>query len=137
MGFPIDTCIWVDIEQGKVAPAAIAEITTDAPVFMSPVTRAELQAGAELADDPDIRQRRAVALARLRKKSVLPIDAETAEVMGHIVSTIRRSGRVHRHRIQDLWLASQAIQHGFPLVTRNARDFQDIPGLDLRIVGEH
>jgi predicted nucleic acid-binding protein len=28
-----------------------------------------------------------------------------------------------------LWLASQAIQHGFKLLTRNPGDFDDIPGL--------
>lgn len=35
------------------------------------------------------------------------------------------------YRVQDLWLASQAIQHGFGLLIRNRRDFEDIPGLDL------
>jgi predicted nucleic acid-binding protein len=30
-----------------------------------------------------------------------------------------------------IWLASQAIQHGYGLLTRNKKDFEDIPGLDL------
>jgi len=33
--------------------------------------------------------------------------------------------------IQDLWLASQAVQNGFKLLTQNEKDFFDIPGLDL------
>jgi len=32
---------------------------------------------------------------------------------------------------QHLWLASQAIQKGFKLLTRNEKSFEDIPGLDL------
>ena len=28
---------------------------------------------------------------------------------------------------------SQAVQHGFGLLTRNRRDFEDIPGLDLTL----
>jgi predicted nucleic acid-binding protein len=31
--------------------------------------------------------------------------------------------------VQDLWLAAQAIQRGFTLLTANAKDFQDVPGL--------
>ena len=31
----------------------------------------------------------------------------------------------------DLWLAAQAIQTGFKLLTSNEKDFRDIPGLDL------
>jgi predicted nucleic acid-binding protein len=33
--------------------------------------------------------------------------------------------------VQDLWLASQASQHSHRFLTRNRRDFEDIPGLDL------
>jgi len=36
--------------------------------------------------------------------------------------------------VQDLWLASQAIQHGYHLLTRNRRDFADVPGLDLSVM---
>ena len=29
----------------------------------------------------------------------------------------------------DLWIASLALQHGHSVLTRNRRDFEDIPGL--------
>jgi predicted nucleic acid-binding protein len=32
-------------------------------------------------------------------------------------------------------MASQAIQHGFRLLTRDIDDFKDIPGLDLVVFG--
>ncbi|MDQ6959220.1 MAG: hypothetical protein Q9M24_08945 [Mariprofundaceae bacterium] len=77
MGFLIDTCIWIDVEQGHLAPG---------------------------------------------------------EIFGGLAAAIKGTGRKHRYRVQDLWLASQAIQHGYQLLTRNRRDFVDIPGLDLAVM---
>ena len=37
-------------------------------------------------------------------------------------------------RVNDLWLAAQAIQRGFRLLTSNARDFADIPDLQLVVL---
>jgi tRNA(fMet)-specific endonuclease VapC len=31
----------------------------------------------------------------------------------------------------DLWIAAAALKHGEPLVTRNVRDFQRVPGLEV------
>ena len=134
MGFLIDTCIWIDVERGRLAPADVAAHTGEAPVYLSPVTVAELRYGAELAGDAGIRQKRLAALDRLKTKPVLRIDERTGEVFGRLAGAIRASGRQPRHRIQDLWLASQAVQHGMRLLTRNHRNFDDIPGLDLAVI---
>ena len=45
MGFLIDTCIWIDVEQGRLGPADVAAFTGDAPVYLCPVTLAELRLG--------------------------------------------------------------------------------------------
>lgn len=58
MGFVIDTCIWVDVERGALAPADVATISGDEPVYLSPVTIAELKFGAEIAKTPEVRQKR-------------------------------------------------------------------------------
>ncbi|MGP1680666.1 MAG: type II toxin-antitoxin system VapC family toxin [Burkholderiales bacterium] len=135
MGFLIDTCIWIDVEQGLLAPADVAAITRNEPVFLSPVTLAELKFGAESAQNPDVRQKRLAALRRLQRKPVLLIDGNTAEVFGELVAGVKASGRGHRYRVQDIWIASQAIQHGYRLLTKNRKDFEDIPGLDLVVIG--
>lgn len=129
MGFLIDTCIWIDVEQGNLDPPAISAITGNEPVYLSPVTIAELKFGAECAATPAIRQQRLAALARLRTRPVLRIDEETGEIFGSLAAQLKTGGKTHRPRVQDIWLASQAIQHGFTLLTRNLRDFEDIPGL--------
>jgi len=64
----------------------------------------------------------------------MPIDGGTGTVFGLLAAALRATGRDHRFRIQDLWLASQALEHGCTFLTRNRKDFEDIPGLDLALV---
>lgn len=131
MGVLIDTCIWVDVERGALAPGDVAALTGSEPVYLSPVTVAELRFGVEACADPGLKHKRAAALRRLQRKPILPIDAVTGEVFGTLAAQLRAVGKGHRYRVQDLWLASQAIQHDLRLLTRNVRDFEDLPGLDL------
>lgn len=135
MGVLIDTCIWIDVEQGRIGPGDVARLTGEAPVFVSPVTLAELRLGAELAPDAGIRQKRLRTWRRMTRKPLIPIDAGTAEVFGELAAHLAGgTRRRHRTRVQDLWLASQAVQHDLKLLTRNAGDFRDIPGLDLILI---
>ncbi|ABQ24256.1 type II toxin-antitoxin system VapC family toxin [Geotalea uraniireducens] len=131
MGFLIDTCIWIDVERGTLAPADVAAVTGEEPVYLSPVTIAELKFGAENAKTADLRQKRLAALTRLKRKPLLMIDETTGEIFGDIAAQIRKHGKQHQYRVQDLWLASQAVQHGFRFLTHNRKDFADIPGLQL------
>jgi len=131
MGFLIDTCIWIDVERGALSPADVATITGDEPVFLSPVAIAELKFGAENAGNADLRLKRLAALARLKRKPILTIDETTGEIFGDITAQLKKKGSQHRYRVQDLWLASQAIQHGYRFLTHNRKDFSDIPGLSL------
>lgn len=127
----MDTCVWIDVERGALAPGDVARLTHNEPVFLSPVTLAELRFGAEIAGDTATRQRRLAAVGRIRRKPTLSIDGATGEIFGSLAAEIRAAGRKHRYRIQDLWLASQALQHNCRLLTRNGHDFEGVPGLDL------
>ena len=133
MGFLIDTCIWVAVERGALAPADVTLFTGTEAVYISPITIAELKFGAENTSDPNIRQKRQAALHRLKRKPILRIDETTGEIFGSLAAQMKALGLQHQHRVQDLWLASQAIQHGLTLLTYNEKDFMDIPGLSLRI----
>jgi len=95
---------------------------------------AELKFGVEICKDPAVRQRRQIALPRLQRKPLLPIDAATGIVFGELAAALKTSGKGYRRLVQDLWLASQAVQHGYSLLTRNASDFTDVPGLDVIII---
>ena len=131
MGVIIDTCIWVDVERGRLSPSDVALFTGDQPVFISPVTIGELAFGMEMAGKEGIKQKRMAALERLKKKPVLRIDEDTGMIFGRISAVLKQQGRDADFRIQDVWIASQSIQHNYSLLTRNLKDFQDIPGVEL------
>ncbi len=133
MGFLIDTNLLIAVERGKISAADIHAITRQTPLFLSPVNVAEIRFGLELMADARQKQRAMAMLRRMRRKPLLRITGETAEVFGSLAAKLTQTGRGPGFRIQDLWLGAQAVQRKFTLLTANTKDFQDIPG--LRMVG--
>jgi predicted nucleic acid-binding protein len=131
LGFLIDTNLWIAIERGRLSAADIHAITGQHPIYLSPVNLAEVRFGIELMRDSKRKQRAMASLRRLRRKPLLRISGETAEVFGIIAAKLIRSGRGGDFRVQDLWLASQALQRGFTLLTANSKDFKDVAGLKV------
>jgi predicted nucleic acid-binding protein len=131
VGFLIDTNLWIAIERGKLSAADGHAITQQTPIYLSPVNLAEVRFGIELMTDPKQRQRAGAALRRMRRKPLLRITGETGEVFGVLAAKLASAGRGVNFRIQDLWLAAQAVQRDFTLLTANAKDFRDIPGLKV------
>lgn len=129
MGFLIDTSLWIDVERGRLSAADIHAITRQAPVYLSPVNLAEIRYGIERMTDAKQKQKAIAMLRRMRRKPLLRIGAETAEVFGVLAAQLAQSGRGHDFRVQDLWLAAQAIERKLTLLTANARDFKDVAGL--------
>ena len=129
MGFLIDTGLWIALERGRIATGDIHAITAQSPVYLSPVNLAEIRFGIELMTVPATKQKAMATLRRMRRKPLLRITGETAEIFGVLAAELRRNGRGSDFRVQDVWLAAQAIQRDFTLLTANAKDFQDIPGL--------
>jgi len=134
VGVILDTSIWVDVERGRVTAAEVAALTKDEPVYLAPPVIAELQYGVERAPDAGSRNRRASALARIRRKPCLVLDAETGEIFGRIAADLDSRGKPSAHRTNDLWLAAVAVRHGMKLATGNGKDFAGIPGLDLLVL---
>ena len=134
MGFLIDTNLWIAIERGTLSAADIHAVTRQAPVYLSPVNLAEIRFGIELMADAKSRQRAAATLRRMRRKPLLPITGGPAEVFGVLAAKLSQGGRGADFRIQDLWLAAQAVQRDFTVLTANAKDFQDVPDLKVVVV---
>ncbi len=134
MGFLIDTNLWIAIERGRLSAADIHAITRQMPVYTSPINLAELRFGIELMTDSRQKQRADATLRRMRQKPLLRITGETAEVFAVLAAKLARKGRPVDVRIQDLWLAAQAVQRDFTLLTANSKDFRDIPELKLVVV---
>jgi len=131
VGWLIDTNIWIAIERGYLAAADIHAITKQDSVYLSPVNIAEMQFGLDMLKAGAMKQRAATTLRRLLRKPQLRITVETGEVFGILAAKLKKTGRDADFRINDLWLAAQAIQRDFSLLTSNSKDFADIPELKL------
>lgn len=131
MGFLIDTNLWIALERGRISAADVHAITGQEPVYLSPVNLAEIRFGIELMKDAKQKQRATATLRRLRRKPLLRITGETAEIFGILAAHLSRQGRGADFRVQDLWLAAQAVQRELRLLTSNVKDFRDVPGLNL------
>ena len=87
----------------------------------------ELAAGAELARDP-ASERERVARLSSSLEIVMPDDRLSA-TYGRLLATLQRSGA--RISTMDLLIASTAVEAGAPLLTRNRKDFERVPGLEI------
>lgn len=135
VGYLADTGIWVEVERGRLSAADLAAIIGKASVYVSPISIAELAQAAEIPPEEHVRQRRRATLLRLREKVILPIDGSTGEIFGKLAFSLVQRGRGSpAHRVQDIWLAAQAIQHKLRLITYNRKDFDDVPGLDVQVL---
>jgi len=131
VGVIIDTSVWVEVERGRLAPADVASITGVEPVYVAPPVLAELEYGVHRARTAGQRHKRAAAVARIRRKPCLIVDAETGVTFGRLAADLDAQGRPSAYHVQDLWLAALAIQHNLKILTGNAKAFQGIPGLTV------
>jgi len=89
----------------------------------------EIQFGIDLMTDSRKKREALAALRRMTRKPMFRITGETGDVFGWLAAQLRKTGRARDFRVQDLWLASQAVQRDFTLLTTNAKDCRDIPEL--------
>lgn len=134
-GYLVDTGVWVELERGRISAADLANLFGKSPVYGSPVSVAELTEGVLYTSEQQVRKRRLASVTRLLERVILPIDGATGEIFGQLAFDLVKQGRGSpSHRVQDLWIAAQAIQHKLRLITYNRKDFDDVPGLDLQVL---
>ncbi len=124
-----DSCIWVGLAAGQVDRGTVIAAAGDLPVFISAISLGELGFGVESCADPAERAARAAYLRRLESRPVLDISRSTAAAFGVLAAAVKHAGRSPRPRYNDLWIAAQAIEHGYALLTTNGDDFAGLPGL--------
>ena len=134
MAIILDSCIWVDIERGNLAPADVASITGDESVYLTPIVVAELEYGVNRAANASSLNKRASALIRIKHKPCLMIDIETAIIFGRLAADVDKRSKPSTYRTHDLWIAALAIQHNMAVLTRNRKDFEGIPGIKILVI---
>jgi len=131
MGVIFDSCIWLGLAAGELDKQAVVAASGEAPVFTSAISLGELRFGVELCTDPAIRAIRAAYLRQVESRPVLGVTKDTAAAFGVLAAAVKQAGRSPRPRYNDLWIAAQAIEHGYALLTVNNADYLHMPGLRL------
>ncbi|HMA49477.1 MAG TPA: type II toxin-antitoxin system VapC family toxin [Magnetospirillaceae bacterium] len=131
MGVIFDTSIWVGLSTGQIDDHAVIAITGEQAVFTSVISLGELAFGVQACAEPAKRALRAAYLRQVETRPVLDISAHTAAAFGVLAASVKQAGRSPRPRYNDLWIAAQAIEHNYLLLTANPADFANLPGLRL------
>lgn len=71
------------------------------------------------------------ALLVLRQRKIAGVDLETAQHYGRIVVWLRQRKALAGKSQNNLWIGATAKKHGAKLITRNARDFDAVSGLEV------
>ncbi len=129
MGMIFDTSIWLGLAGGEIASQAVLKAAGDEQVFLSAISLGELSFGVESCRDPATRMLRTRFLRSLEQRPVLDVSSLTASAFGILAAFMKQSGRSPRTRVNDLWIAAQAIENDYALLTANLKDFEGLPGL--------
>lgn len=130
----VDSCVWVGLTAGQIDPQAMIVAAADAAVFISVISLGELSFGVHACVDPAERAVRAAALRQLERRPTLSVSRHTAAAFGVLAAAVKQAGRSPRPRYNDLWIAAQAIEFGYALLTLNPDDFAGLPGLRLAAI---
>lgn len=121
----LDTNVAIHLRDGDEAILKRFE-ALDRRSFLSVISRAELEGGvyarAEFAET-----RRKAVNNILAMIETLEFDGRAADIYGEIVAAAGFS----RRKMIDRMISATAIQHDMVLITCNASDFRDIPGLTI------
>jgi len=125
VSYLLDTNIAIHVRDGD--PLIMERVAAlEGAILLSIITRVELEGGV-YREPSEARLRRARLDLLLEALPILTFDAESADAYRAIIEAAGYS----RRKILDRMIAAQALVHRATLVTRNATDFHDVPGLSL------
>jgi toxin FitB len=127
VSFLLDTNVVSEWTRPRPDPGVVAFLSQEDEdtLFLSVVSLAELRRGVDRLAPGQRRTRldqwlREDLPARFDGR-LLGIDADTANMWGHLVARRERAG--HPLAAMDGWIAATAEVHGLTLATRNVADF--------------
>ena len=129
MGVIFDTSIWVGLAEGQISAKAVSEAAGPELVYISAISLGELSFGIETCEHPGKRLLRIRYFEKLLERPILDVSRETARAFGILAGYMKQTGRSPRTRVNDLWIAAQALENDYALLTANVKDFEGLPGL--------
>ena len=130
MHYLLDTNIFIAALKAHPAVRLQLESLPASAVVLSPIVLGELQTGVEKSAQAERNRARLDEVAA--GLAVPPLDAATSAHYARIRAVLERQGTPIGGN--DLWIAAQAIEHGYRLLTLNGNDFAGLPGLQLTLL---
>jgi tRNA(fMet)-specific endonuclease VapC len=128
----LDSTLVIDFlrETHKKQPGAATDflgLLAPEEITVSVFAICELLAGVHLSQQPD--KERVKVMRFCDDVRIVYPDERFAEAYGQLQSFLQRSGQLIG--TMDLLIATLALVEGAPIVTRNVKDFQRIPDLQI------
>ena len=128
----VDTNVWSELTKPHGDAAVLAWLeANDADLALSTLVIAEIQYGIQLVAATQKRHSLETWLSGLESRyygQTLSFGREAAHCYGRIAAMPEVKAR--QPQVIDMQLAAQAQEHGIPVATRNAKDFEWI-GVEL------
>jgi tRNA(fMet)-specific endonuclease VapC len=125
LAYLLDTNVAIHLRDGdEIVTSRVAAL--EGAILLSVISRVELEGGV-YRDPTQASIRRPRLDAMLAALPVLTFDDTDADAYRQIVEVVGYS----RRKLLDRMIAAQALVHRATLVTLNASDFRDVPGLEL------
>jgi predicted nucleic acid-binding protein len=129
MAYLIDTDIVLDHLAAVSTATELLDMLADSALSISIITYMEAYQGVLRSTHRQEAQEQFEAFVAV--VSTLPLSEEVARRCAELREMLRVQGGRVRARALDLIIAATALENNLILVTRNTRDYADIPGLRL------
>ena len=127
----IDTSVLINIERQRRPISDLTVVAFNEPTALAAITAAEILVGVLRSISSQRRIRgEAFVEAVLERLPVLAFDLRVARVHAEIWAALAASGQaIGSH---DAIIAATALSYGYAVLTDNIREFNRVPGLEVR-----
>lgn len=134
MKYLLDTCVLSELVKSSPEPNVVAWVNAQSEdtLFVSAMTLAELLKGIAKLQDSHRKTELTEWLNQIRSEMpnrIMPFEQSTTDYWANMCATAEKVGKTLS--VFDSLIASTAIEHGLVIVTRNTRDFEAAPVMQL------
>ena len=134
MGLIVDSSVFIGLERRMQTLDTLFAAVPEEPLVLSAVTASEILVGIHRADSPERRGRRKTFVEDLLERlPALEFDLTVARIHARLWAELASAGQlIGAH---ELIIAATAVAHDYTVLTDNLRDFNRVPGLEIRQPG--
>ena len=131
MGQVVNSSVFIALERSRRGVDFLTSRLRASSLVIAAVIASELLVGVHRADSTDRRQRRQTYVEDvLLRMPLIPFDLAAARTHARLWADLSAAGQMIGPH--DIIVAATALTLGYSVLTYKLRDFQRVPGLDVR-----